>query len=191
MSHAQQFNPASSDEQRFRPSFFTPHAVPTLGRGNSAPASLHGMVPANPVEPNTPQPATPDLENLTLSSDTASTTTSPGCVTPASSAADEYFWEQPLETRAKDAAPQPSNECATLHLHGEPKPSVTFYSGDHELGYPHRNPRLRSGSVQTEIDPHWTVSASDIIRRSVTGSAKPPKSAVEISETGASSPTKI
>ncbi|KAF6829337.1 hypothetical protein CPLU01_07979 [Colletotrichum plurivorum] len=166
MSHTQQFNSPSTNEQRPRPRFFTPHATPTLGRGNSAPASLHGMIPAHTIEPNNPQPATPSLENLTLSSRTPST---PGCATPASSAADEYFWEKPLESQAKDAATADSSAPAAS---GEPKPSATFYSGDHELGYPHRNPRPRAASAEAEIDTLWTVPTSDIVRRSFTGSAK-------------------
>ncbi|KAF6796392.1 hypothetical protein CSOJ01_13210 [Colletotrichum sojae] len=166
MSHIPQPNSTSTNEQRSRHRFFTPHAAPTLGRGNSAPASLHGMIPAHPIEPNTPQPATPNLENLTLSSETPST---PGCATPASSAADEYLWEEPLESQAKATATADSSDPASS---GEPKSSVTFYSGDHELGYPHGNRRPRAASAEAEIDTLWTVPTSDIVRRSVTGSAK-------------------
>ncbi|KAF6797056.1 hypothetical protein CMUS01_15803 [Colletotrichum musicola] len=166
MSHIQQSNSPSITEQRSRPHFFIPHAVPTLGRGNSAPASLHGMIPAHPIEPNTPQPATPSLENLTLSSETPST---PGCATPASSAADEDLWEEHLEFQAKDAATTDSSAPTSS---GKPKPSITFYSSDHELGYPHRNTRPRAASAEAEIDPLWAVPTSDIVRRSITGSAK-------------------
>lgn len=184
MSHAHQSNMPSATEQRSRPRFFTPHAAPTLGRGNSAPASLHGMIPARPDLPNNPQPATPNLENLTLSSETSST---PGCATPASSAADEYFWEQPLEARAKDIA---SAESSAPVSSDEPKPSVTFYSGDHELGYPRRNPRPRAASVEAEVETLWNVPTSDIVRRSVTGSAKKRKPDTS-NEAGASSAAKM